>query len=624
MFYFAIQVATTHAQAASTLEGGRPHSSNLTTTAIRPFPITGGWRAWRRINSMSSASLAAAVDVAIPSTNYYASSTSPTSPPRMKTNDQQALSTTPSRRQRQQQSTGLTRPIKMSGRQSLQQKGAKTEGKYTMGKESDALFGEAEVNTSRCVGILFLAHDGVANPSLWEKWRESDPAFASRIRFFVFRNEAISHTSTFANQNDLLLRMRTKWCCSSIVRATVKSLDAILTKDADVEIIYIVSGFDIPIQPPSAFFTTRAVVTEGVPKSVVPFQTVLAFTPGEDAPFKVAKGWGKKNEDVRQSVVCHVQWCGLARDHAQRIVEFPELDRFLDIGNKMSKACCPDEWVLGTILSLQLRGEEGRKMESQQGKKDENKDQEKKNSEEEGEGKEEPYPEEGDRKPAVTAATATVTAIVPPPATLTATVPPGVTDWPVTDQYRAKRQAQSPLVWSDLDTTTQKVLWAPPQTYRSFTLEKVVEQVSRNEGNLFFRKVSPLTEKEIDRLIPYQEAKEVPDAAATNAGATPAVVVDKRGMASTVGQGSSCTSATSDLEGVDDEARSSMNSSRVPTTPQTHLRLPEQEEEEEEGKKVVTFRAGALPTYGHRVMDRRRRRGCPDGGGRGVCCEECG
>lgn len=87
--------------------------------------------------------------------------------------------------------------------------------------------------------------------------------------------------------------MRTKWCCSSIVRATVKSLDAILTKDADVEIIYIVSGFDIPIQPPSAFFTTRAVVTEGVPKSVVPFQTVLAFTPGEDAPFK---GRGERKE----------------------------------------------------------------------------------------------------------------------------------------------------------------------------------------------------------------------------------------------------------------------------------------------------------------------------------------
>jgi hypothetical protein len=124
---------------------------------------------------MSSASVAASVDLAIPSTNDNASSTSSTSPTRIKKNDQQAPSTTPRRRQRQQQSTGLTRPTKLSGRHSRRQKGAETEGKYTMGKEPDALFGETEVDDSRCVGILFLAHDGVANPSLWEKWRESDP-----------------------------------------------------------------------------------------------------------------------------------------------------------------------------------------------------------------------------------------------------------------------------------------------------------------------------------------------------------------------------------------------------------------------------------------------------------------
>jgi hypothetical protein len=218
----------------------------------------------------------------------------------------------------------------LSDRQSRRQKDAETEGNC---KGADALLGEAEVDASaaedesRCVGILFLAHDGVTNPSLWEKWRDTDPvsrvrgeegkwglyafasfvcflclilrsshlrlysshppqALASRIRFFVFRNEAISHTSAFATEHDLHLRMRTKWCCSSIVHATIKSLGAILKKDADVGIIYVVSGFDIPIQPPSALFTTRAVVTEGVPKSVVPFKTVLAFTPGEDAPFK--------------------------------------------------------------------------------------------------------------------------------------------------------------------------------------------------------------------------------------------------------------------------------------------------------------------------------------------------
>lgn len=121
-------------------------------------------------------------------------------------------------------------------------------------------------------------------------------AFASRIRFFVFRNTTIGHTSSFATTHDLLLRVRTKWCSSSIVTATIKSLKTILHQDPDVGIIYVVSGYDIPIQPPSALFETRAVVTEGVPKSVVPFRTVLAFTPGEDASFKGKERGGREGE----------------------------------------------------------------------------------------------------------------------------------------------------------------------------------------------------------------------------------------------------------------------------------------------------------------------------------------
>lgn len=42
----------------------------------------------------------------------------------------------------------------------------------------------------RTVAILLLAHDGVANPGLWERWRRSSgPKYAARVRFFVFRNE---------------------------------------------------------------------------------------------------------------------------------------------------------------------------------------------------------------------------------------------------------------------------------------------------------------------------------------------------------------------------------------------------------------------------------------------------
>jgi hypothetical protein len=53
-----------------------------------------------------------------------------------------------------------------------------------MGTATDTKKGE------KTIGILLLAHDGVANPALWERWRRaSGPEYARRVRFFVFRNE---------------------------------------------------------------------------------------------------------------------------------------------------------------------------------------------------------------------------------------------------------------------------------------------------------------------------------------------------------------------------------------------------------------------------------------------------
>lgn len=129
---------------------------------------------------MSGASTSHAVDVAPPISTTDGSSTSPT---RDSTSDQPAASTTttPRRRQRQPPSKGLIRPAKLTGRYSRRQKEVES------GKEqADALLGEAEVDPAaeedeqQCVGILFLAHDGVTNPSLWEKWRDSDPVRESK------------------------------------------------------------------------------------------------------------------------------------------------------------------------------------------------------------------------------------------------------------------------------------------------------------------------------------------------------------------------------------------------------------------------------------------------------------
>ena len=385
---------------------------------------------------------------------------------------------------------------------------------------------DPDADKSRAVGILFLAHDGVTNPALWERWRESDPvseaatvhdafmpvvvtgllstpclvhcrpparpthpppihphqrqAYADRIRFFVFRNQKAAHAGPFVDRHDLGLRLRTKWCSASIVKATVESLRRVLLFDADVAMVYLVSGFDIPIQPPAALFRTRHVVTEGVPRAVVPFRTVLAFTPHDrdDAALRQADGWGKKgaHDDVKARLACHVQWCGLARAHVEKIVAYPDLPRLLQLGNRLSDhlcvcclvvcffldafagageetprpelttrpshtnthtTSCPDEWVLGTVLALQGVGQGS----------------------------------------------------------------PEVIDWPVTDQYRQRGKAQSPILWGDLDTTKARVFWAPPSCYRTFTLGAVLDTVSRREGNLFFRKVGPLTEAETARVL---------------------------------------------------------------------------------------------------------------------------
>lgn len=167
-------------------------------------------------------------------------------------------------------------------------------------------------------------------------------AYADRIRFFVFRNRKASHPSPFLQRYDLGLRLRTQWCSASIVKATVESLRRVLLFDPDVAMVYLVSGFDLPIQPPAALFQTRHVVTEGTPRTVVPFRTVLAFTPHEDEGLRAANGWSKKglDDDVKSRVACHVQWCGLSRAHAEKVVAFPDLPRLLKLGNCFSKHWC--------------------------------------------------------------------------------------------------------------------------------------------------------------------------------------------------------------------------------------------------------------------------------------------
>jgi hypothetical protein len=171
-----------------------------------------------------------------------------------------------------------------------------------------------------------------------------------------------------------------------------------------------------------------------------------------------------------------------------------------------------------------------------------------------------------------------------------------VIDWPITDQYRSGRQAQSPLLWEDMEATSHKVLWAPPRTYRSFTLATVIERVSRQEGNLFFRKVGPLKEAEIGALLRLITDVE---------RATAPQIKEQRSTDIAVAPNSELHSCVTDSEDGNDDT----SASGIPATPVARPRR---------------ISSRLVASLGHRVREMfNRKKGCREGLSGTSCCEDC-
>lgn len=294
----------------------------------------------------------------------------------------------------------------------------------------------------------------------------------------------------------------------------------------------------------------------------------------------------------------HVQWCGLTRGHARLIVAYPDLKQLFKLGNKISSVCCPDEWVLGTALLLQLRCQATPTKANKCGTNGHD------------DGKEYRRGAQGvrhsPREADVPTTTASDTSIPNPSGCLESF---DVIDWPITDQYRSGRQAQSPLLWEDMEATSHKVLWAPPRTYRSFTLATVIERVSRQEGNLFFRKVGPLKEAEIGalfRLITDVEratAPLAPCSARVSGYATK--IKEQRSTDIAVAPNSEIHSCVTDSEDGNDDT----SASGIPATPLARPRR---------------ISSRLVASLGHRVREMfNRKKGCWEGLSGTSCCEDC-
>jgi hypothetical protein len=101
--------------------------------------------------------------------------------------------------------------------------------------------------------ILFLAHYGVTQSLFWDKWKNycSEP---DRIVFKVHAPENPKYGNEFCKKNSIgFYNPDTAWCDANLIFAFLQCLHVITREYTNSEgIIYLVSGYDIPIVPADA------------------------------------------------------------------------------------------------------------------------------------------------------------------------------------------------------------------------------------------------------------------------------------------------------------------------------------------------------------------------------------
>lgn len=119
--------------------------------------------------------------------------------------------------------------------------------------------------------ILFLAHEGVTQSSLWEDWKED--AFSNtsavwkqqnKIKFLVHSPDNVEYGRSFCRKYKLDIAFHaTSWCSPSLVYEYIRCLRHIVENDidfknADHASIFLVSGMDIPISSGKKFFVQNS------------------------------------------------------------------------------------------------------------------------------------------------------------------------------------------------------------------------------------------------------------------------------------------------------------------------------------------------------------------------------
>lgn len=172
--------------------------------------------------------------------------------------------------------------------------------------------------SKRPIALLFLAHSGVTQGPAWEKWRTASK-YDFLIHFYVHANEQVRYGKDFVEKYRVPFTVKTEWYDLSLVTAYIKSAKHIVSSMPSIEIVYLVSGSDVPLRCADELFEFDR-------------HSRIAFT--GDITFN--------------NFPIHTQWVHLRSEH---IWQLPQPGKFEKKYKKyVDDDTAPDEWVVGALL----------------------------------------------------------------------------------------------------------------------------------------------------------------------------------------------------------------------------------------------------------------------------------
>lgn len=179
--------------------------------------------------------------------------------------------------------------------------------------------------------VLILAHKGIQNPHIWISWATNDPDHP--INLYV-ANEDKSMTPLDGIELLDIPFVASQWGSKEIAINTMTALRKIVEEHPDHSIIFIVSGYCLPVQP-SAFLYPK---THTVKKQHVDFDKCKTWnTHSITFPFLY--------EDKANALVSSIQWISLTPDSIRRLVDDPQL-----LETRPEGCSSPDEYYIQTLL----------------------------------------------------------------------------------------------------------------------------------------------------------------------------------------------------------------------------------------------------------------------------------